>query len=80
MRTKPPSPGVTQAIETLLLNRHDSEEQDFTVGSQADQIETISEVTDTISLFFGSGGGHLAAGGRHWHHEHHAGVRHRADP
>ena len=46
--------GVTQAIETLLLNRHDSEEQDFTVGSQADQIETISEVTDTISLFLGA--------------------------
>ena len=46
--------GVKQAIETLLLNRHDSEEQDFTVGSQADQIETISEVTDTISLFLGA--------------------------
>ena len=46
--------GVTQAIETLLLNRHDSEEQDFTVGSQADQIETISEITATISLFLGA--------------------------
>ncbi len=46
--------GVTQAIEALLLSRHDSEEQDFTVGSQADQIETISEVTDTMSLFLGA--------------------------
>ena len=46
--------GVTQAIETLLFNRHDSEEQDFTVGSQADQIETISEITATISLFLGA--------------------------
>ncbi len=46
--------GVKQAIETLLLSRHDSDEQDFTVGSQADQIETISEVTDTISLFLGA--------------------------
>ncbi len=46
--------GVKQAIETLLLSRHDSEEQDFTVGSQADQIETISEVTNTISLFLGA--------------------------
>ena len=46
--------GVKQAIETLLLGRHDSEEQDFTVGSQADQIETISEVTNTISLFLGA--------------------------
>ncbi len=46
--------GVTQAIENLLLSRHDSEEQDFTVGSQADQIETISEVTDTMTLFLGA--------------------------
>ena len=46
--------GVTQAIETLLLNRHESEEQDFTVGSQADQIETISEITATMSLFLGA--------------------------
>ncbi len=46
--------GVKQAIETLLLNRHESEEQDFTVGSQADQIETISEITATMSLFLGA--------------------------
>ena len=46
--------GVTQAIENLLLSRHDSEEQDFTVGSQADQIETISEITATMSLFLGA--------------------------
>ena len=46
--------GVKQAIENLLLSRHDSEEQDFSVGSQADQIETISEVTDTITLFLGA--------------------------
>ena len=46
--------GVKQSIETLLLNRHESEEQDFTVGSQADQIETISEITATMSLFLGA--------------------------
>ena len=72
--------GVTQAIENLLLSRHDSEEQDFTVGSQADQIETISEITATMSLFPGRGGRHFVAGRRYWHHEHHAGIRDRANP
>ncbi len=46
--------GVTQGIETLLLSRHDAEQQDFSIGTQADQIETISEVTDTLTLFLGA--------------------------
>ncbi len=46
--------GVKQAIETLLLSRHDSEEQDFSVGSQAEQIEAIAEVTAVVSLFLGA--------------------------
>ena len=46
--------GVTQGIETLLLSRHNAEEQDFSIGTQADQIETISEVTDTLTLFLGA--------------------------
>jgi len=45
---------VTQGIETLLLSRHDSEEQDFSIGSQADLIETVSEVTGVLTVFLGA--------------------------
>ena len=45
---------VKQGIETLLLSRHDSEEQDFSIGSQADAIETISEVMGVLTVFLGA--------------------------
>ena len=45
---------VKQGIETLLLSRHDSAEQDFSIGSQADLIETVSEITGVMTVFLGS--------------------------
>ncbi len=45
---------VTQEIETLLLQRHASEEQDFSVTSQAQAIQAVAQITGIMSLFLGA--------------------------
>jgi len=47
---------VQQVITAVLLNAHgitDTEDQDFTVLSQADAVETLNEVTGTFTLLLG---------------------------
>ena len=51
---------------------------DFTVQNQADILSSVSADYRHVHHSVGQHRRHLAAGGRHRHHEHHAGQRHRA--
>ena len=70
--------GAVQEIAALLRERHNVAQDDFTILSQKDILETVGQVTAGITLFLGSGRRYLAARWRHRDYEHHAGVRHGA--
>jgi hypothetical protein len=70
------APGI-QRIEALLRQRHrigPDQEADFSTRN-------LTEIANTASAFHAARGGRgrVAAGRRHRHHEHHAGVGHRAN-
>ena len=52
---------------------------DFTVRNQSDIVETVTADHQHVHDAAGQHRGHLAPGGRHRDHEHHAGERDRAD-
>ncbi len=54
------------------------DEDDFTVLSQDEVVGALSQITNVLTTFLGRHCRYFAAGGWHWHYEHHAGVRHRA--
>ena len=70
--------GAVQEIAALLRERHNVAQDDFTILSQKDILETVGQVTAGITLLPGSGRRYLAARWRHRDYEHHAGVRHGA--
>ena len=66
------------AILRTLHGLEGSAQDDFTVQNQADILSTVEQTTGTFTTSARQHRGHLAAGRRHRHHEHHAGQRHRA--
>jgi putative ABC transport system permease protein len=73
---------VERAMDTLdrLLYKKLGDEDDYSVSSMTRLLETMNTVTTTMTMMLAGIAGHLAAGGRHRHHEHHAGVGLGAHP
>ena len=72
-----------EQITLLLRQRHriaDGREDDFTVRNLSDIAEAAQSTARVMAVLLGSVAGDLAAGRRHRHHEHHAGVGHRTHP
>ena len=66
---------ISRAIRKLLITRHGQE--DFTIITQKQMLETLDSVLDILTLAVGALGQHLAAGGDGGHPDHHAhrGIR-----
>ena len=77
---------MTQAqaeITTIMREAHkiqEGEDDDFTVRNQTDIASTAQETTKVLTILLGSIASISLAGRRHRHHEHHAGLGHRAHP
>ncbi len=71
---------VVNQITLLLARRHDVsvDAADFTVRTQEDVIETQESTTAAFRSLLSWVAGRLADRGWDWHHEYHAGQRHRA--
>jgi putative ABC transport system permease protein len=74
---------VKASLTQLLRERRklaDTDEDNFNVLDTKQLAETMSGTTKVMTTLLGARGGGEPAGGRHRHHEHHAGQRDRAHP
>jgi len=72
-----------EQITALLRQRHRIEagdDDDFNIRTQAEIAQAADASTKVFTMLFGRHRLGVSAGGRHRHHEHHAGVGHRAGP
>ena len=67
------------ALESALYEVFASDDY-YTVTSMAEMVETMTSMINILVGRFGGHRRHLPGGGRHRHHEHHAGVGDRAHP
>ena len=68
------------AIEEILLERFEEDEDAFSISSQNILEEVMSDITGVLSILLGGHRCHFPDRWRHRHHEHHAGHRNRAYP
>ena len=72
------SEGKAVIEQTLTELFHSSD--GFMVMSMSEMLDTMTSMVNMVIMVLTVIAGHLPAGGRHRHHEHHDGLRHRAHP
>ena len=65
-------------IENRLFKTYQSSDY-YMVMTSAEMMDAMDSMLNTLMMILMPHRGHQPAGGRHRHHEHHAGVRHRTD-
>ncbi len=74
-------PQASDEIANILRQRHRTPigDDDFTVFTQQDFLQTFETITGVLTIFLGGIAGISLLGGRYWYYEYYARVSYRAD-